>query len=266
MYVPKIPEEKKTLEQQKWEALLNDYGFSYYLDEFDIVLAKIIETGYVDEESLLAEAKKVNAQIIANKSRNSFSNAWRLFHDTFAQNEDELVESIKKALKENAEYIDANNLNGTVRLLRDLGKGDLASELIDTYIEKNKYQPEFFNLNNFPFFHDIDDKELISKFNLTYNETKEIETLEDVLRNISGKSGWGGSDEEVLKAASEEDFYKIFKSQEGRHLSSFVKTCLQIPASSENARKALLKIAQESILNRIRVKRYISLEENQADK
>ena len=32
------------------------------MDEFDLVLAKIIETGYVDEDSLLEEAKKVNAQ------------------------------------------------------------------------------------------------------------------------------------------------------------------------------------------------------------
>ena len=227
IYIPHIQEGKKTLKQQEWDALLNDYGF-FNIDELDLVLAKVIETGYVDEDSLLEEAKKVNDRVIADKSKNLFSNAWNLFHDTFAHNEEELVNALEKALKENAEYISPVNLNGTVRLLRDLGKDEVASELIDAYIVKNKDKPEFYKLENYPFFHNIDDKELISKFNLALSETKEIRTLDEVLRNISGKNGLGTSDKEVLLAASKDDFYQYFKTQEGRHLSLHVKTCLQI--------------------------------------
>ena len=75
-----------------------------------------------------------------------------------------------------------------MRLLRDLGKDNLASELIDAYIKKNESNPKFFDLDNYPFSGDIDDAELISKFNLTFNEIKEIRTLEDVMRNISGQN------------------------------------------------------------------------------
>jgi hypothetical protein len=258
-----VIKENKTIEQQEWDTLLNDYGF-LYMDEFDLVLAKIIETGYVDEESLLEEAKKLNAQVIADKSQNSFGNAWELFHDTFAHNEDELVNALEKELKENAEYISPVNLNGAVSLIRDLGKYNLASELIDAYIQKNKSKPKIFDLDNYPFSGDIDDDELISKFNLTFNETKEIKTLEDVLLNISGKNSWGKSDEEVLQAASEDDFYQIFKTQEGQHLSSYVKTCLQIKASAEKAKNALFRIGRENNLNRIRVRRFgVSIKDNE---
>ncbi len=253
-----IDKKDKTPQQQYWDGLLSDYGF-IYMDELDLILAKIIEQGYVEEDCLLREARKVNAQVIANKSENSFRDAWNLFHDTFAHNEEELVNALEKGLKENAEYISPANLNGTVHLLKNLGKDNLASELIDAYIEKNKSKTQLFDLTNYPFSADVTDKELITKFNLTYNEAKEIKTLEDVLRKISGQNAWGTSDEEVLQAASEEDFYQLFKTQEGRHLNSYVKTCLRFEA----AKRALFRIGKENNLNRIRVERFgISIEGN----
>jgi len=257
----------KTSQEKEWDSLLSNYRFSY-IDEFDLELAKVIETGYVDEGSFLEAAKNTNAQVIANKSKNSFNNAWNLFNDTFAHNKDELVNAFEKGLKENAEYISPSNLNSMVRLLRDLGKDGLVSELIDAYIEKNNDKPELFNLSNYAFVGDIDDKELISKFNLIFNETKSIKTLDDVLRHISEKNGWGTSDEEVLNAASEDDFYQIFKTKEGRHLRSYVKTCLQIEGSAEKARKALIRIGKENKLNeiRVRIKYGVSIEENDTDK
>jgi hypothetical protein len=261
----------KTPQEEGWDALLSDYEFGY-IDEFDLALANVIETGYIDEGSFLEGAQKVNAQIIVRKSQNSFNNAWDLFFNTFADNEDELVSALEKGLKENAEYISPNNLNSTVHLLRDLGKGHLASELIDAYIEKNKTKPKLFDLDNYSFFKDIDDDELISKFKLSFNKTKETKTLDDIVRGIAERNGWGGADEEVLFAASENDFYQIFKRYEG-NLKSYVNACLrfgrlspatdQQKAIAEKARDALIRIGRENNLNRIRVRRLgISIEDS----
>ena len=75
----------------------------------------------------------------------------------------------------------------------------------------------------------------------------------------------GRSDEEVLQAASGKIIvYQIFKTQEGRNLNSYVETCLQIKASAEKAKGALLRIGQENNLNRIRVRRFgVSIEDNE---
>ena len=168
-----------------------------------------------------------NDYVIANKSQASFSKVWELFHYTFEDNENELVSALAQSLRQNAAYISPLNLNGTVRLLRELGKEELANELIDTYIEVNKGKPTLFDLDNYPFSGDIDDKEVISKFSMICNEIKEIKTLEDVLQSIAGKNGWGRSDEEVLSTASEDDYYQVFKRQTGEHLGLYVDTCLQ---------------------------------------
>jgi hypothetical protein len=87
-----------------------------------------------------------------------------------------------------------------------------------------------------------------------------------VLENISGKNGWGQSDEEILVSASIDDFYKIFKEKKGIDLSAYIETCLQFgkfsnatvqqKAISENAIGALKKIGNENKLNELRVNKY----------
>ena len=53
-----LDKKEKTNQQQGWDALLRNYGFSHS-DEFDLALAEVIETGYIDGSSLIEEAKKV---------------------------------------------------------------------------------------------------------------------------------------------------------------------------------------------------------------
>ena len=123
VYLLHIREDKKIPQHQEWDALLNDYGLlKPCMDELDLVLAKVIETGYIDDESLLAEANKINDIIIAEKSQISFINAWNLFNDTFTDNESELVSALENAVKENARYLSPRDLDNTVVLLRDLGR------------------------------------------------------------------------------------------------------------------------------------------------
>jgi hypothetical protein len=159
----------KTTEEENWDVLLRDYGFGY-LDEFDLALANVIETGYVDEEYLSEEAIKMNKKIIAGNSKKSLNDAWDLFFNTFEDNEAEVIVALENALNENAEYIGPVELDSTVRLLSDLGKEKMASNLIDVYIEKNCNNVRLFDLDNSLFSDNINDKELISKFNLKYNE------------------------------------------------------------------------------------------------
>lgn len=124
-----LPEEKKITDNEKsWNALLRSYDYQT-TDELDLELAKYVEQGYYDVEDLHDKLKKLNDQIIANKSGNSFTQAWEHYHNTFADNADELIETLKDRLIENARHISPRNLNGTVTLFRELGKEELADEL-----------------------------------------------------------------------------------------------------------------------------------------
>ncbi len=178
---------KKELSEQEnnWNSILHNYGY-YKTEEFDLVLASVVENGYVIEHKLKEEADKLNLKIMAEKGGNSFSEAWRLFHNTFDNNEKELIKNLNEKFKQNIQFISIMDLNSTVKLFRELGKDDFADGLIEFYIENNRDRNSLFNLNNHPFGGDIDDQKIIKRFNEMFLETKKSKSLKDVLYELVG--------------------------------------------------------------------------------
>ncbi|MCF6211742.1 MAG: KAP family NTPase [Gammaproteobacteria bacterium] len=258
-------DEKEDEKDKKWKTILQ--GYNYQLtDELDLILAEAVKTGFFIEDELKAKANFKNQEIIAAKSEGSFSEAWRLYHDTFNDNADEVINGLYESFKENCKHITPLNLNGTVSLFRELGEEDKASEIIDIYIEQRKDETELFNLKENNFFGDIKDSEIIEKFDKTYKESVTLESPKDVLEKISGKNGWNQSDEVVLASTTVDEYYDLFKSETGKHLSSFISTCLkfgQFGNSSDQqkeiakrANEALKRIGSESEINKRRVKKF----------
>lgn len=266
-----IGSEEVSEQQKKWQTTLQAYNYQL-TDELDLLLADTVKTGYFVADEFKEKATNKNHQVIASKSENSFSNAWRLYHDTFNDNGDEVINGLYESFKENCKYISPANLNGTVSLFRELGAEEKASELIDIYIQNRKEETELFNMEENNFFGDIKDQEVIDKFNDIYNHSVSTETAKQVLERIAGKNGWNQSDEVVLANTTVDDYYNLFKTESGRHLSSFVTTCLkfgqfanasdQQTQIANRATDALKRIAAESEINRRRVKKFgVSIED-----
>lgn len=257
--------EKELSEQENnWNSILHNYGY-YTTDEFDLVLARVVENGYIIEHKLKEEANRLNLKIMAEKGGNSFSEAWRLYHDTFDNNEEELIKNINDKFKQNVQFISTRDLNSTVKLFRELGKGDLADELIEFYIENKSDRNTLFNLNNDPF-GDIDDPEIIKRFNEMFLKTKKSKSLKEVLYELASKNGWSTEHEKILSEISPKEYYEFFKSESGENLSLYVEKALQFGRISnasnthkqiaEKATQALKKIASESKLNAKRVQKF----------
>ena len=261
-----IGDEEVSEQEKKWQTTLQAYNYQL-TDELDLLLAASVKTGYFVEDELRGKASAKNQQIIASKSEGSFSEAWRLYHDTFNDNTDEVINGLYESFKKNCKYITPANLNGTVSLFRELGEDAKASEIIEIYIENRKDETELFNMEENNTFGDIRDKEVIDRFNDVYNQSVTTETAKQVLDRIAGKNGWNGqSDEVILANTSVDEYYDLFKSEVGRHLSSFVTTCLKFGQSgnandqqkeiASRATEALRKIASESEINKKRVKKF----------
>jgi hypothetical protein len=78
----------------------------------------------------------------------------RLYHDTFNDNGDEVINGLYESFKDNCKYITPTNLDGTVSLFRELGENEKASDIIRTYIENRKDETELFNMEENNFFGD----------------------------------------------------------------------------------------------------------------
>jgi len=258
-------EENEGDEKKKWKTDVSEYGYSQ-TDELDLVLAEAVRTGYFVEEKFREQASKKNTQILASKAEGSFHETWRLYHDSFDDNRDELIKRLYESFLKNAKNITPINLNGTVRLFRALGETEKATKIIDFYIKEREDENELFNMEENNFFGDIRDQEIIEKFKKAYQESTVVEDASMVLKRISGNDGWNKKDEVVLANTSEDEYYQLFKSEKGEHLSSYIRTCLkfgQFGNASEQQKQiasraigALKRIAAESELNRLRVKKF----------
>ncbi len=247
----------------EWAAVLRNYGLMR-IDEFDLTIYKVIEHGYVEESGLSKAASNLDAQIRANELESSFSSAWELFHNSFADNKDELIRNMTDSFRRSVHQISPMNLNGTVGLLRKLVPGNLADELIDYYIESRSKTVErrFFNLEEYPFSGDVTDAAIKDKFAKRYAESQQLPSLNDAVAQIAKDKSCSKAQLQTLELASEDDFFNLFKGDHGDNLAGIVKACLQFENWPENkaigrkARAALERIGRESDLNQLRVARY----------
>jgi hypothetical protein len=258
-------EEQKTDDQLKWESILRSYNYSSSND-FDRALSSVIEKGYADEETIIKEATIINQQIIADKSQVSFSAAWELFHESFENNENEFVSRLEDSVTKHSKYVSPYHLNSAATILRELGREEIADKIVEIYIQENQDKINIFDLGSNPFRDKITDAYLMHRFNEVFLKITKVSTIEDVLKSLSTKNGWGPSDIQILASATEDDFYRIFKEKHDEHLSAYIETSLQfgkfLNASdldkqiSARAIGALKRIGRESKLNELRVRKY----------
>ena len=251
--------------EKSWRSTLVNYDYKL-TDELDLVLADSVKRGYFISDEFSRNAKIINDRLLEAKSEKDSHDAWNIYHDSFENNQDEVIDVIYNSLKENTKQISPTNLNGAVTLFRALGRDDLATEVIDLYIEKRSDEIELFNMKENNFIGDIKDTEVVDKFNEKYNSSIITENAAQVLGRISGENSWNQEDEIVLANTSTEDYYKLFKSEKGRYLSRWVNTCLKFgnygSASdvqkeiAKRATEALKRIGAESEINRRRVLKF----------
>jgi hypothetical protein len=248
-----------------WNALLDDYGFSG-MDEFDLVLLEGIRNGFFDSSLLEKRASPLNNQIKAAKLSTAFQDAWRMFHDSFADNQEQVLSAIYQSFFEGVQHITPVNLSGTVSLFKELGRQEQAATIIKHYVTSHGEDREFFDLNNYPFSGHVKDPDVVRAFSEKYATFKVEREITTTLLSMANMNGWSEKDIVTLSTLPIEEYYKLFKKSEGRDLHRIINACLQfdnimnatepMKEISKRAKDALRRIGQESEINARRVKRY----------
>jgi len=259
--------EKKDKEttEKVWDASLRAYGFQYF-DELDDCVAKTVQFGYVDESDVKKVADELNRQVVSGKASEAFHESWGVYHDSFEPNQEDIVSSINQSFRENVEYLSASDLDGAVKLFRELGSNELADDLIELFILKHQSNKKIFNLSDYHFSGRVTDSKIVDRFNEIAAEEQQEKTIQLVLHRIAGKDGWNQEDEDTLANATVEAYYNLFKELRGDALVTTVDTCLKFGRfidGNEDQKKigsmateALQRIGAESPLNALRIRRF----------
>lgn len=246
---------------QQWLRFLGHYEYNN-TDELDLQIADFVQNGYFDRSSMQQVISKYDELMKNEKLTESFNKAWRLFHDSFENNGDELVSSMFEAIKNHIRSISVPNLSSAICLLRDLGADEKADELIELAISSHD-DPNYFDIHDFSFKKYVKDKTLIERFTKSYLEKHVVKTPTDVLDRIIITSSWNEQDIDILYSLSVNDLRILFKTIKGETLKSYISCCLDFERYSNptdkqkkivnNSKEALKEIGSESILNRRRV-------------
>ena len=246
-----------------WNALLEAYGY-LWTDDLDVELIESVRNGFYEPEKLKQRAKELHDRVIATKADDSFDKAWRAYHDSFANNEAEVLDTMYASFMKHYKYITPANLNGTVRLFKDLGRSDQAAEMLKFYVHNRLEDHAFFDLDESAFGSHIDDPDVRAAFKEKSAKVEEKRDFAAMLMQL--KDGWSDEILQQLSTAPIEEYAKVFRSHEGADLRRILSGTFQFDNISNatdrmleianRARAALKVIGTESAINARRVRRF----------
>ncbi len=250
----------------EWRSLLNEYNFSH-LDELDIVVLEGVESGYFQSERLNQAAKIIHDRLGLADQDNRFTQAWSAYHDTFDNNEDEIVSQLQEAVASCAPAISPMNLSGTVGLFKELGRDREVPALIASYIAGRSDGPDFWNLDEYSFGSEVKDPDVQTAFAARYAEMSPTLDPLAMIIELGTTRGWNPGDVAIASRIGEDQLYAAFKSLKGLDLRRAVLGATKfknirsddadMARLSATAHAVLKKIAGESRVNSRRVEKYI---------
>jgi hypothetical protein len=249
-------------EQKEYDAILDAYGFTN-ADEMDLTLLDGIYSGFFDDDRLVRNAEKLEEQHKAAADKVSMEVPYRLYHDSFDNNEKEVIEALTGQVKEFAKFMSVSHIVGTFNILKRLGKEDEARETLKFFIENSGNDRNFYDLSQNSFLHDQVDPEIQDAFQDKFDTYATTQDAHEILMRISEHDGWNPKDIAFLKKMTADDFYKLFKSHKGIDLRKLIRAALDFGKISppqddykyieKTAAEGLARIGQESKINRLRV-------------
>jgi hypothetical protein len=246
-----------------WVEKLISYGYSH-TDDVDRILMSLVEKGYVDSDAFSSELMNKNYIARVKQSEYAHSNAWKLLHDSFDDNEEEFVQALLSTFRSNLNNLNLSYLQGDINILRDLGRDEIIDDLINEYFDVHEGNIRAMDRNFYPYMDIVKDQRVIDRMHQIWNSVGDKETLEEALQKIVlRKGGWEIEEAEVLRKSKAEDFYKLFKSVKSDTLNYYIRASLEFEQFERSKKEqgepftsvteALRKIASESRINAVRI-------------
>lgn len=265
------PEEEETPEGakkiEKMEFLHNCKFYS--CDELDFEIIRLIKNGYPNEEALSRTINTLEENIKHTHNTQLLQNAWRQFNSNFTNNKPEIIALFRQAIAACSNSLNINDLNYIGWLYAGLGMTEEFHTLVDKHFEiANAEQP-------YKDHHDIfrwpDDTYLCSKLNEYFLLLDQPKPLPELIVECCEENNFSIKALKQLASTTPEDFYNVLNTLEHSSLPTLIRRLLEcgnIRADDEETRiafrtiflntwQALVRIGEESDLNKLRVSRFI---------
>ncbi|CDT74101.1 conserved hypothetical protein [Vibrio coralliirubri] len=257
-----IEEEKEGQKTRSiiWKDKLNSLNYPSY-DPIVQILLDSIEKGYIEKDNLVAICDAKQNEINIRNQATGLDAAWELYHGSFSDNANEVVDAFVKGMTEAAETSTLSQYSQGLSLLKTLKQDDKATEMIRLYISRNEKNRERLNVESSDFnFFGIEDQEFSDALTKAFEKSEQQETPEQILTRLSDKQSYDRKNVAQLAALSSDELKRLFLSFDGKELTQKIRACLMLAGSNEelmnNTKKALLEIGALSDLNKARLSKF----------
>jgi hypothetical protein len=250
-----LSKEEKSAEEDRWMNLLRDYGV-FIGEGIDKALAEMIQMGFPDAGRLASALAVFEQDVQSHADKDSWQRAWHIYHDNLDDNGDQFISALLAAWPAVSIRENANNLQTLVQILRENGKPEVATDLIDTWIaQRSGGRIEELSPDHDHMFGPIVDEELCAAIQQAYSTNRGPLLLPDALKAMGEVDGIRQEAVSSIAEASPQDIEAALVANPGRYLSRAISNTLKLGTRSDepsweiardNMRQALLLNASRS--------------------
>lgn len=255
-------------EHVQWRKIIREYGLLLHTP-LDQTLRFLVEHGYSDKNELSEAISEFEANAKSHAAKDAWHDAWQHYHGTVQENGDEILQAFQETWPPVSEHESVSNLESLVRLLRLLGRADLATEYIQTWVGQrsgiriSELEPRELHL-----FRQIEDEEILAAIEQARGESSKLIDLQAAYDTLRSNQNYDLPALREFAAATPREIVQLLEANPGDDLTSTVKWLLNLPENpnepdwkraSQNVRLACQVIASRSALSADRMKNWFGI-------
>ncbi|QDE39875.1 hypothetical protein FIV34_11965 [Luteibacter pinisoli] len=226
-----------------------------------------LDRGYLDADAVNTAVADATAQAEREAASGSMADAWRLLHNTFADNRAVFVDTLATTATAHARWLGYGEVETVCVVLRKLNEAARADDLAREWVRINAAIDPARLVVPEEHFGPREEDPMFRSEALGHAQAPHRPTLAETIREQVDKSGWNPIDIEVLSTATVSEYVTFFMNAgPDEDLSRYVHACLRFArinstdgrllAIAQTASEALRIIAAMSPLNKLRVMKF----------
>ncbi len=262
-------EDQRTEIEKDWDKLISNYQI-YLYTKLDFSLVRMVKDGYPDELSLRNAVEEIETSNELNEQRQAWHDAWRLYHDTVAENGDQIISEFERLWPAISAHENSVNLESTARLLRKLNRPDLATRFINQWVsDRAANNIEELDNRELNLFKKIEDPEILAAVDEALARPRELTSPESAFQMLMARGEYPEEAIASIARTQVTEIVRIIEQTKSNNLAATIQKIVDMKRNisnkdwlkaSENMIEACKIIAGRSALGESRMRSWIGLD------
>jgi hypothetical protein len=260
--------DSETDEERRWSEVRGTFNLHFHTD-LDKVLIEMVTAGYPDKSGLIQAIQIFEGDADHRAEKEAFYQAWRLYHDTVADNGQAIAEAFVRTWPPVSPREHASNLQGVAEILRELGRAEVASEFIDTWVAQHYGARTGSGAHEHYMLSRVSDTEILGKIRQGQEDQNSLLPLAEAFVLMAEGQTYNNQAITSIAAASVDDLIQVIFDHPHEHISRTLRDLISLtenpsqpawqPAGAKT-REACTRIAASSPISGRRMKHWLSID------